>query len=402
MLSSNVVLYKQIHPTKNTIDVNKLRLRSNKKIWWICDKGHEWLAIIDNRTTRKAQCPYCMNVKVCLLNCMETTYPNIALEWHPTKNGVLTPKDILPGTNVKYWWKCSINPGHEWETTPNVRCLKSCGCPHCNGKTTYGGNTIADKYPEIAKEWHPTKNGNIKPDAICPKAMTKIWWICPDKHEYIAICNNRTSERNTGCPYCAGKLVCLKNSLGYCYPEIAKEWHPTKNSKTPADFTSHSGKKVWWRCIKNPTHEWFIDISNRTSHKTGCPYCNVSHMESAVELYCKRQNIKFEQQKKYKKDGLGNLSYDFYLRDYNILVECDGQQHFKEFPDYFHKKTSFNYQRIRDVRKNIFALQKKIALIRIAFTDEKFIESLLTAFIARVKRGFNGIVFTNHSLYKRR
>jgi very-short-patch-repair endonuclease len=122
----------------------------------------------------------------------------------------------------------------------------------------------------------------------------------------------------------------------------------------------------------------------------------------------KEKNIKcindkyIEQQKRYTNMGLGNLSYDFYLPEKNILIECDGQQHFKECPNYFHRNSSFNYQRIRDVRKNAFALKSIIPLLRIAYTEEKFINSILTAFILRVERGFKGIVFSNYKLYKRR
>lgn len=342
-----------------------------------------------------------MNVKVCLENSMASRYPEIAKEWHPTKN-ILTPNDILPGSNVKYWWRCTVNTAHEWLISPNVRCIKLSNCPHCFGKTTFGGNTILDKFPEIAKEWHPTKNGELKPEKICPKSMTKIWWICPKNHEYKSICANRTYGRKSGCPYCKGKLVNSENSLDGCYPDIAKEWHTIKNKTKPSEYTCHSGKKVWWKCSKNPEHEWLIDISNRTSHGTGCPYCNVSHMEKIVKHYFETLNIKIEQQKRFTNMGLGKLSYDFYLPEKNILIECDGQQHFKEYSNYFHRYSSFNYQRIRDVRKNVFALKNKIPLLRIAYTEEKFINSILTAFISRVERGFKGIVFSNYKLYKKR
>jgi very-short-patch-repair endonuclease len=467
MLSSNSELVKEIHPTKNILDISKLKCKSNKKLWWLCSKGHEWEAIIANRNKGNG-CPFCSNCKVCSDNCMAKYFPEIAKEWHPDKN-ILKASDVLPGNNKKFWWKCSINPGHEWETSPNVRCIKGCGCPHCRGNTTFGGNTIADKYPQIAKEWHPTKNGELKPSDVCPSAMTKIWWICPKKHEYQAIPGNRTVS-NTGCPYCTGKLVNSDNNLAEAFPKVSAEWHPTKNAKKPTDYTLSSGKKVWWQCSKNtihewestivnrtdkghgcpvcsgrkadstsnfelfypemakewhPTkngdlkpnkisrgysskvwwlcskntnHEWETKVCNRTANNTGCPFCKMSHMEKAVELYCEKKQIKFQAQKKYSE--LGGLSYDFYLPDKNILIECDGRQHFENAPDYFHHDKGLKWQRIRDIRKNVHALKACIPLIRIAFSDEKYINSLLTAFIARVERGFNGIVYSNHKLYR--
>jgi very-short-patch-repair endonuclease len=60
--------------------------------------------------------------------------PEVATEWHPTKNGVVKPSDVNAGSNEKYWWQCSFNKSHEWparianRTTPRLRL----GCPHCN------------------------------------------------------------------------------------------------------------------------------------------------------------------------------------------------------------------------------------------------------------------------------
>ncbi|MEO1926647.1 MAG: zinc-ribbon domain-containing protein [Gammaproteobacteria bacterium] len=57
------------------------------------------------------------------------------------------------------------------------------------------------------------------------------------------------------------------------FPDIAKEWHPDKNTNlTPNDFTHGSDKKVWWLCFKG--HSYDSRISNRTSLNRGCPYCS--------------------------------------------------------------------------------------------------------------------------------
>ena len=62
-----------------------------------------------------------------------------------------------------------------------------------------------------------------------------------------------------------------EKSLGKLYPDLVKEWHPTKNGKlTPYDVTPGSGKKVWWKFDQD--HEWKVIISSRT-RGNGCPYC---------------------------------------------------------------------------------------------------------------------------------
>ena len=62
-----------------------------------------------------------------------TSYPNLVKEWHPTKNGELTPNDFTHGSGKKVWWLC--NKEHDWETTPNQRTKPSgSNCPYCVGR----------------------------------------------------------------------------------------------------------------------------------------------------------------------------------------------------------------------------------------------------------------------------
>ena len=37
---------------------------------------------------------------------LQEEFPNIAKEWHPTKNGKLTPLDVSQGQAIKVWWRC--------------------------------------------------------------------------------------------------------------------------------------------------------------------------------------------------------------------------------------------------------------------------------------------------------
>lgn len=61
--------------------------------------------------------------------------------------------------------------------------------------------------------------------------------------------NNRTSSHHSGCPYCKGHSISIEHSLVYLYPEIASQWHPTKNgSLTPSQVFPCSDRVVWWVC----------------------------------------------------------------------------------------------------------------------------------------------------------
>ncbi len=107
---------------------------SNKRVWWRCEKGHEWQAYILSRTSESSGCPYCTGRKVLAgFNDLATVYPKIAAQWHPTKNGELTPDMVTVGSKKRVWWQCS--DGHEWRAIINSRTGKGkYGCPVCAGR----------------------------------------------------------------------------------------------------------------------------------------------------------------------------------------------------------------------------------------------------------------------------
>ena len=102
---------------------------SNVKVWWKCEKGHEWQAAISNRC-QGAGCPVCSNrTAYAGYNDLKTTHPAVAGEWNYEKNGELKPEMFKAGSNKRVWWKCS-KCGHEWEAIIATR-SKGSRCPNC-------------------------------------------------------------------------------------------------------------------------------------------------------------------------------------------------------------------------------------------------------------------------------
>ena len=266
-------LAKEWHPTKNLpLTPDHVLPGSERKVWWRCSLGHEWQAEIRSRT-HGCGCPVCANrVAVAGINDLASQFPELDQEWHPTKNGKLTPQNVTPGTRKKVWWRCK--KGHEWCVSVQARTLDGTGCPVCAGRKILAGeNDMASRFPEIASEWHPTKNGNLQPTQISPVSKRRVWWICPRGHEYLSAVGMRTM-RKSGCPYCAGKKVLAGfNDLATTYPQIAAQWHPNLNGAlTPQMVTAGSHKKAWWICTEG--HVWKAFIYSRTGkHQRGCPVC---------------------------------------------------------------------------------------------------------------------------------
>jgi hypothetical protein len=60
-------------------------------------------------------------------------YPEVAAQWHPTKNGELTALDVSSGSNKKVWWKCNVGDDHEWSAIIYSRAINGNKCPICSG-----------------------------------------------------------------------------------------------------------------------------------------------------------------------------------------------------------------------------------------------------------------------------
>lgn len=197
------------HPTNN----GKLTPRdvtgvSGKKVWWLCPEGHTYQMAVSDRTSLNEGCPYCSGHKVLEgFNDLATLRPDIAAQWHPTKNGDLKPTMVTVNSGKKVWWIC--DKGHEYPATIAKRTDKKDprGCPYCaNRKLLKGFNDLATVYPTIARQWHPTLNGDLTPDQVLPGAGKKIWWQCSEGHVWQAYLYNRTGPKKNGCPICAGKV----------------------------------------------------------------------------------------------------------------------------------------------------------------------------------------------------
>jgi hypothetical protein len=116
-----------------------------------------------------------------------------------------------------------------------------------------------------------------------------------------------------------------------------------------------------------------------TFAKCGCPNCSCSSGEKAIEKFLKHNKIRFKKQKTFDDCKFSKLlRFDFYLNDYNLLIEYHGGQHYK-FVDFFHKtKKEFGLRKKRDEMKKDYANKKNIKFIEIPYWEYKNIEDILS------------------------
>lgn len=176
---------------------------SLRRYWWRCKKGHSWQALIKNQIdTWSVSCPYCTGQ--CVLpgdNDLQTLRPDLAAEWDTAKNFPLRPNVVTPESSLPVFWRCKLE--HSYLAEISRRADGKDNCPYCAGKKALPGyNDLKTMCPEVAAEWHPTLNGDLRPKNILYNSARKAWWQCAKGHQWQAVIRSRTGASRTGCPEC--------------------------------------------------------------------------------------------------------------------------------------------------------------------------------------------------------
>lgn len=303
---------KEWHPFLNgELTPSNVSYGSGLYVWWRCvkDDKHEWQDVVSKRTIKNAECPFCTGYYVTEANSLAGRFPEIAAEWHPTKNRKLwpkvegdwkpvrnrrvpqlerqknrklTPRDVSITSHELAWWKCKINPKHEWQAVVADRVRNLTGCRYCTNQGVSDDNNLAVVHPNLIKLWHPTRNLPLEPKDVVPGSAVKVWWRCSKAHDHVwkAPVSQVVRARKSGghgCAFCNGKKVCSTNNLAAQYPEVAALWHPEKNDCKPEKFYPGNDKSVWWRCKLG--HEYkkrILDVvaSFKRGGAAGCSRCS--------------------------------------------------------------------------------------------------------------------------------
>ena len=251
---------------------SELTFSSNRRVKWVCALDHTWETTVAQRTRVKTGCPFCSNQRVWPgYNDLLTRFPDIAAEWHPSRNGDLVPSEVISGSKRKVWWICSKR--HEYDTKVISRTSKGTGCRICSGNEVLKGfNDLESKFPTIAREWHSTLNGNLLPSSVNFGSPAKRWWSCPDfDHAYETSPSKRTGPSKAGCPYCSNQMLLPGfNDLATVKPELAAQWDYDKNHPlTPSDVAPTINQPLWWKC-PNGAHPSWLSKSRKSAD---CPVC---------------------------------------------------------------------------------------------------------------------------------
>ena len=220
--------------TNNTLSPSDVSCGSHKKVWWVCDKGHTWEAIVKNRVLAGSGCPYCEHRAVLKgYNDLKTVFPKVAKTWSPKNKQ--KPTEVSSRSNAEVWWRCKL--GHEWKARVADR-TEGHGCPYCAGHRVWKGfNDLATTHPHLISEWSE-KNKTLAPDTITYKNRSNVWWHCSYcGHDYQAVVYARAN--GLICPFCiAARLKMIREErmikrkidkdFTYLLPQLATIYYAGK------------------------------------------------------------------------------------------------------------------------------------------------------------------------------
>ncbi|WP_051348560.1 zinc-ribbon domain-containing protein [Peribacillus kribbensis] len=294
--------------------------------------------------------------------CIENDKENLLAEWDYEKNVEVGPKNISYGVTRKVWWKCPvchrsyqaiINDRRSGRDCPYDPCRKMKHSDNIKKALVKRRGSLASRFPDLAKEWHPVKNGTFTPDEISPASDIKVWWLGSCSHQWQATPSNRVRMKS-GCPICQNKIILIGfNDLASTHRELCREWDVEKNGDLlPTQLVAGTHKRVWWLCQKG--HSYKASVSNRSKKNgTGCPHCDIERKSSFNEkvLFYYLKQVFQDAEENYRPHFLRKKEVDIYIPSLSLAIEYDGE--------FYHKNA------LKDIQKNDLCRENGIDVIRI-------------------------------------
>jgi very-short-patch-repair endonuclease len=252
-------------------------------------------------------------------------------------------KVIYDNSKIKVCIICNTCGSEFWQTPCSH--LQGCGCPNCRRNYDHTTTTLED-FIEKSKYIHKDKydyskviykNRTEKVCIVCNTCENEFWQS-PSKHLL-----------GRGCPNC--KLTNLSTKFRKPLNDFINQANRIHNFRY--DYSKVSFKNLHDRIVVIcPVHGEFVQEAQSHLQGCRCPICSrSSHLEDDVRYQLKLNKINFEEQKTW--DWLvynSNQFTDFYLPDYNIVIECQGVQHFEPV-EFFGGEENFRDLTLRDKNK---------------------------------------------------
>jgi len=166
------------------------------------------------------------------LSNLSAVNPELARQWHPTKNSDLRPDAVGAKSNKKVWWRCPIDPEHEWEAV--VASRHKAGCPHCYHElklTSWIVGSDGKKRPEQLRDRTVLFSELVALGAERDRLgylyvgdTRKLIWKCSTCNQSWQNQLRKRAVQGQGCTYCTNQTTRHGNSLLALHPDLASQW----------------------------------------------------------------------------------------------------------------------------------------------------------------------------------
>lgn len=336
--------------------------KMHDRIECICKVGHKWNPIALD-LVRGSDCFECAAIKRGRKRAK--THEQFVEEVRNVNPDItVVGTYINAGTKIEF--RCK--EGHKWVTTPsNVLMGKTC-LTCANIQSSLRQRKSHEQFVEEVRNLHP----DITVVGEYVNSNTKIEFMCSKGHVWKSAPSNLLS--GCSCPFCKGeKISALKFKT---HEQFLGEVLELGIDVTVLG-TYHSAREhILCRCNKC-NHEWMI-TPNNLLRGFGCPKCKKSKGEQAVEEYLITHNIVFETQKRFA-DCIDQrpLPFDFYLPEYNMLIEYQGAQHYM-VTHRMGDEEKLIYRQKHDCIKREYCKAKGINLLEIPYTNLNQVSEILS------------------------
>ncbi len=308
----------------------------------------EW-EIAPNNALQGQGCAGCKSDKI--RNKLSKTHEQYLDELRKV-NPNIEPIGQYIGANIPILHKCLID-GYEWNAQPN-NMLNGYGCPKCSQRFRrthdYYVNEVFEINPDI--EVIGIFNGLRTPILHRCKIHNIEWMAYP---EFIL--------KGHGCYECGNDKV--KEKLVKTHEQYVQELRKVNPDIEVLGIYINSLTPILHKCLIDG-YEWLASPANLL-YGCGCPRCNESSGERKIRQWLECHNIKYVYQKTFEDcRNIRPLPFDFYLTDYNICVEYQGEQHYHPVEIFGGEKT-FEKQQERDNIKKIYCQNNSIKLLEIPY-----------------------------------
>ena len=254
------------------------------------------------------------------------------------------------------------------DTNPRMRngklYYRKGGCPKCRKKSLLDLKKDYVWFEEKASEKH---NGKYTYNHDYDGAYSRVTITCPIHGDFIQTAFRHL--RGDGCPMC-GKIKMLKAATKYqkSNEEFIRECKQFLPESITYEKTNYVNAKTKVTLTCKYHGDFTVNPHSMLNGKTGCPSCGESHLEREMRHFLNDNGVKFEAQKRFewlKNIDTGyTLPLDFYLPEYNVAIECQGEQHFMDgkrniwFGQTIESENFVKEQRINTINRD--KLKKKI------------------------------------------